>query len=272
MSGMSEKTIKFREKEIFYRVYGQGSAVVLLHGFAETSTIWAAQVDFLKNHFRLIVPDIPGTGRSALVPGANIDTYATIIKLLLDQELAPVGDGKKEKVTMVGHSMGGYITLSFAEQFQDYLHSLCLFHSSAFADDEDKKEIRKKAIRFINENGVYEFLKTSIPGLFTSKYVEANAGKIRALVEQGRAFTPEALVQYYEAMIARPDRTAVLRSFPGTIMFIIGEHDTAVPLTASLKQCHLPLRPQIHLLQQSAHMGMLEETTKANELLLSFLQ
>lgn len=282
---MTEKTITYQNSVIFYRTIGEGETVVLIHGFAEDGEIWNNQIDFLKDHFRLIIPDIPGSGRSGLIKNANIETYAEVIKFILDAEFQKpslqdrvdenlIGDKYPgpQLVTIIGHSMGGYITLAFAEKYPQYLNSFGLFHSSAFADNEEKKQLRAKAIDFIKENGTNVFLRASTPGLFTKAFAEAYPERINELIEKGKNFSAAALVQYYEAMIIRPDRTAVLKSFSKPILFIIGEFDNAIPLQSSLQQCYLPAQSHIHILNQSAHMGMWEEVEKSNQLLFNFLR
>ena len=270
---MKEKTITFQESTVFYRTTGTGKTIVLVHGFCEDGSIWDRQVDFLKDYFCLIIPDLPGSGQSELVKNANIETYAEAIKHIVDTELEGAGDsGETGHVILIGHSLGGYITLAFAEKYPQYLDAFGLFHSSAFADDEEKKESREKAIRVINNKGVTAFLKTLIPGLFTKDFAEANPGIIDDLLKKGENFTSEALVQYLNAMIARPDRTSILKEFPNPILFIIGEHDTAIPLEISLRQCYLPLVSHVNILANSAHMAMIEETEKSNEFLMKFLQ
>lgn len=263
---METRSFLFQNKKIQYNIYGEGKPIILIHGFGEDSKVWEPQVKFLEPHFRLIVPDIPGSGGSEFIPDANIETYADVIKVLCDMEAAG------ETIHITGHSMGGYITLAFAEKFPEQLHSFTLFHSSAFADNEEKKQTRKKAIEFIKEKGAYTFLKTSTPYLFTEQYRLQHPGKVEALITDGQNFGENALIQYYEAMIARPDRTDVLKTFPRPVLFIIGEHDQAIPFEASLKQCHLPIQSHVHILRNSAHMGMWEETEKANDILLSFLK
>jgi len=286
---VTENTIIYQNASIFYRSIGVGKPVVLIHGFAEDGEIWNNQLDFLKDHFRLIVPDLPGSGQSELLPNANIETYAEIIKQIIDVELQKSFIPEVEEstltakntgtfawesdglVTIIGHSLGGYITLAFAEKYPQYLRSFGLFHSTAFADTEEKKQVRLKAIDFINDNGANAFLKTSIPGLFTKAFAEKFPEKITGLVERGKNFTAAALVQYYHAMIERPDRTMVLRDNRLPILFIIGEFDTAIPLQSSLQQCHIPAESHVHILNQSAHMGMWEETGKSNQALHTFL-
>ncbi len=270
---MEIKNIIWEGSSVQYKIFGQGKTVILLHGFGEDSNVWEPQVEFLEQHFRLLVPDIPGSGQSQFVANAHIETYAEIVKAIIHNDISNIAadDTRSTTVSLIGHSMGGYITLAFAEKYPQYLNSFGLFHSSAFADTEEKKETRKKAIGFIQDKGGYAFLKTSIPGLFTKEYYAKQPGIVEALIEDSKLFTDEALIQYYEAMIARPDRTAILKSFEHPILFLIGEHDPAVPLQSSLQQCHLPAQSHVHILSKSAHMGMLEETEKANKLLLQFL-
>ncbi len=258
------KNIIYENANINYTVYGTGKAVVLLHGFGEDSDIWKAQIDFLTNDYLLIVPDLPGSGKSDLLQKENIEIadYATIIKLILDQE-------KITTCCMLGHSMGGYITLAFAEKYPKTLNALGLVHSSAYADDEAKKTIRKKAIEFIRENGSKAFLKTSIPNLFFDTVISKN--DIDDLIEKGASFLSEALIQYYNAMITRTDKTAILKTFSKPILFIIGEYDQAVPFAQSMQQTHLPSISYIHIMRKSAHMSLKEESVKCNKILGEFL-
>jgi pimeloyl-ACP methyl ester carboxylesterase len=266
---MQTKTVSFQGSSIYYTISGTGPTVVLLHGFGEDGDVWKHQVRFLRTHFKVLVPDIPGSGKSAFIPGADIETYAEIIKLIVDIENA--NNNRNTGITLIGHSMGGYVSLAFAEKHPQYLNRLGLFHSTAFADNEEKKQARQRSIKFIRSQGSHEFLKTSIPGLFAKNFANKYPEKIAVLVEAAKEFTKPALIQYYEAMINRPDRTSVLQNFTKPILFIAGEHDLAVPLQSSLQQCHLPLRSYVTILHRSGHMGMWEEKQKANNAISKFL-
>ena len=263
-----QKTLTHKNSNIHYKVTGNGRPVILLHGFGEDSAVWQQQVEFLKEHYYLILPDIPGSGNTPMIPAADIETYAEIIR-----EIATVeGQDQTGQLSLIGHSMGGYITLAFAEKYPELLSSFGLVHSSAFADNEEKIQARRKAIDFIKANGAHAFLKTSTPALFAKTFAEKYPEQIEALIESGKNFTEDSLVQYYEAMISRPDRKHVLQSFAKRILFIIGEHDTAIPLETSLQQCYLPAQSHVHILKQSGHMGMWEEPAKVNDILFGFLK
>jgi len=216
----------------------------------------------------------PSAG-GALDPNTSDESY-----ILKDSENPPSGGrgasssggrGACRACILIGHSMGGYITMAFAEKYPELLSAYGLFHSSAFADSEEKKVTRRKGIEFINQHGAFEFLKTATPNLFSPLSKDKKAGLIDEQVTAGHNFSPRALVSYYEAMIQRPDRTAVLEKTTVPVLFIMGKYDAAVPMEDGLKQCHIPGKSYIHVLQNSGHMGMLEETDKSNRFLENFL-
>lgn len=258
------KTISIKGKEIFYRVIGNGKPAVLVHGFGEDGEIWHNQAKFLQDKFKLIIPDLPGSGHSALIDDMSMEGMAEAILAILQEE-------KCTHCPVIGHSMGGYITLALAEKHTDALTAFGLFHSSAFADSNEKKATRQKGIAFIQEHGAGEFLKTVTPNLFAPDSKTKIPELIQDLIERGNNFTPQSLVSYYQAMMQRPDRTDVLRKTAVPVLFIMGKYDNAVPMEDSLKQCHLPEKSYIHILAQSGHMGMLEEPDKCNRILEEFL-
>jgi pimeloyl-ACP methyl ester carboxylesterase len=262
-----EKRFEYKGSNIYYHVYGNGKPVVLLHGFAEDNTIWNEQVSSLEAHCLLIVPDLPGSGRSPLLAkeDAGIEDYAEVVHALLEIE-------NIEKCILLGHSMGGYITLTFAEKYPDRLTAFGLVHSTGFEDNEEKKNTRRKAIGLIEEYGVYRFLKNTNQNLFSETYKKEHPERVNDLIEQGRKFTKEALIQYYTAMINRPDRTGVLERSEVPVLFVIGSEDVAAPLDDLLKQIHLPKVSYIHIIKDVGHMSMWEKPSELNNHLLQFIK
>ncbi|MEO7394507.1 MAG: alpha/beta hydrolase, partial [Chitinophagaceae bacterium] len=259
----------FQNKKIFYRVEGGGKTVILIHGFAEDGSIWNYQADKLKKKFRLIIPDLPGSGKSELLEGEiSISDYADAVKAIVDAEIKTAGN----TFTILGHSMGGYISLAFAEKYAELLNGLGLFHSSCFADDDLKKEARNRGIVFIQKNGPEAFLKNTIPNLFSQKTKQEAPALVEKLIELSRNFTSKALIQYYEAMMKRPDSSQILRSFAKPVLFIQGLHDTAVPLQAGLEQSHIPSISYFKILKKSGHMGMWEEENSATRYIDEFIR
>lgn len=247
-----------------YRTAGKGKPVMLLHGFGENGRVWDGAADFLKEKYKLITPDLPGSGASAMPGDMSIEGMSMVAEAIREAE-------GLEQFTLIGHSMGGYIALAYAEKYPQRLNGLGLFHSTAYADSEEKKETRRKGIAFIREHGALAFLKTTTPNLFSDDTMKNNAGLADHFMDEIGNFSEEALVSYYEAMIARPDRTQVLRDSKIPILFVIGKADKAVSPEDMLKQSHIPEKAYIHVMQSSAHMGMLEEPGKANKILDEFL-
>jgi pimeloyl-ACP methyl ester carboxylesterase len=260
---IAEKTLLINDGNIFYRVTGEGPAVLLLHGIPATGDIWSNQVKELAT-FKCIVPDLPGSGRSEMISDMSIEGMAESIKAILENENISVA-------TLIGHSIGGYISLAFADKYSQYLNGLGLFHSTAYSDREERKAIRRKGIESIKAHGAHEFLKTLVPNLFSAQSKESKSAQIQQLIADTKNFSAHALISYYEAMIQRPDRTSVLDNLEIPVLFVAGMFDSAIPLDDVLHQCHLPLKSYFHILTLSGHMGMIEEKEKANSILTGYL-
>ena len=95
---------------------------------------------------------------------------------------------KKIYLQLIGHSMGGYITLAFAEKYPELLNAFGLFHSTAYADDDAKKETRRKGIEFIKNKGVSAFLKNTTPNLFSEKTKKENPQLVEKLIDHIERF------------------------------------------------------------------------------------
>lgn len=289
---IEKKTLEFQGKKIFYRTTGDGPMVVLLHGVPFDGTLWQKQIDTLQG-FKFIVPDLPGSGASEIISDMSMQGMAEVVKHIIDTEssrsllerdansrsisnsepramMAPTLRDRKGAV-LIGHSMGGYISLAFAEKYPEYLRGLGLFHPTAFPDSEERKTTRKKAVETIRNNGAPAFLKTMIPNLFSPQSKEKVAGSIDEFITQANNFSSATLVSYYEAMMLRPDRTAVLKNSEIPMLFIAGKYDNAAPLNDILKQCHLPEKSYFHILEEAGHMGMVEEAQKSNNFLNEYL-
>ncbi len=126
---MESKFIKYQKKYIHYKVVGKGKAVIFLHGFGEDGNIWTELITDFKNDYLLIVPDIPGSGQSEMLNEENIiptrrqvsiADYAEVIKGILDKEFI-------RECTIIGHSLGGYITLAFAKKYPEMLDNFAFF-------------------------------------------------------------------------------------------------------------------------------------------------
>lgn len=229
--------------------------IVLVHGFGEDSHIFQYQREALQaSGFEVFIPNLPGTGQNPVSPvSASITGMATWLQQWINEQT-------QAPVILLGHSMGGYITLAFAENYPEKIAGFGLLHSTAYADSDEKKEARGKAIDFITQNGAHAFLQTIIPGLFGSAFLQEYPEIVGYWVERARSFRAEALIAYYKAMIARPDRTDVLRQSAVPVLMIAGEEDKAVPLADLSVQAAMATETHFHVHPRVGHMGMLENS------------
>ncbi len=262
---METKELLYQNKKLVYRTAGKGSTVVLLHGFGEDGTIWHNQFEAFPDH-QLIIPDLPGSGGSEVIDDMSMNGLTEAVKAILDEASSFPGGA-----VLIGHSMGGYVTLAYAEKYSEAVSAFGLFHSTAYADSDEKKEARKKGIDVMEEKGGPAFLQTSVPNLYAQQTKTEKPWLIAEQLEGTHNFSGAALVNYYEAMMERPDRTDVLRKAQVPVLFILGKWDTAVPLNDGLALCYLPQLSYIHILDASGHMGMIEERERANEILKAFI-
>ena len=132
-----EKTILYQDKKIFYRIIGNGKPVMFVHGFGEDGNVWKNQIDHLNDRFHLIIPDLPGSGKSEVISDMSMEGLAEVLHSIIHEEAI-------DTCTVIGHSMGGYIMLALVEHYWNHVNAFGLFHSSAFPDTEEKEETRKK--------------------------------------------------------------------------------------------------------------------------------
>ncbi len=152
----------YHNLQIAYTKQGMGNVVVLLHGFGEDGSIWNYQVEYLKDFFTVIVIDLPGSGKSKIdswvlmVDGSeNVDALYTI-EFYADCAYALLQKLCIANYTLLGHSFGGYVTLAFAEKYSNILNGFGLIHSTAFADNDQKKANRQRSIELMAEYGSYQ--------------------------------------------------------------------------------------------------------------------
>ncbi|RYY55426.1 MAG: alpha/beta hydrolase [Chitinophagaceae bacterium] len=261
-----KKSFESDGHRINYSIYGSGSPVMLVHGFGEKGDVWSNQLTALESGYQVIVPELPGCGGSSFIPDMSMEGMARVLKGIFDAEGIRAG-----QASLLGHSMGGYITLAFMEQWPEFPRSFGLVHSVCYADNDEKRETRKKGIAFIRKHGGFAFLQNSSPNLFSQQTRDSDPGMVKNFVNSLSDQQDQALVDFYEAMMARPDRSNVLKDSKVPVLFILGRHDTAVPIKDGLRQTGLPDLSYIHVLENSGHMGMLEEKEKTNEYISGFL-
>ena len=240
-------------KSLYYKDEGNGRVLVLLHGYPESLAIWDAFAAELSKEFRVIRPDLPGLGDSEQIAEIQgMEMMAVAVKELLDSL-------EINECVMVGHSMGGYVTLAFAELYPELLKGFGLFHSMAHEDTEEGKKNRDRTINLIRQSK-HSFLNQFIPNLFAAHHKDQFARQIAALQEAGNKVETQALIALMEGMKIRKDRLAVLSGSKVPVLFILGRHDARMPVERILPQTALPVLSHTLILGNAGHMGFYEES------------
>jgi len=241
--------------KIHYESKGNGNAIVFLHGFTETLHIWDEFSDRLSENFQVVCIDLPGHGQSD-----NINDVHSM-ELMADCVAQLLASIHIKKTVVIGHSMGGYVALAFAERYKGMVAGLTLFHSMAFADSAEAHINRMKTNEFIRKNR-FNFLCAFIPSLFTEENQEKYKPEIAKLIADSKKMSLHGVVAANSGMAARPDRCHVLKSSTYPVMFIGGKQDIRVPLNKMLEQIALPDDCVALLMGDVAHMGFMEAKEK----------
>jgi len=256
--------------QLSYFDVGTGNkTILLLHGFGEDHCIWKNQIEFLAPHYRIIAPNLPGVHCKPLAlhhsQAPSISMYVEVLHELMHH----LGI---EQYYIVGHSMGGYIGLSFADYYVNHVQGLLLLHSTAYEDNDAKKASRMKVAEFIEEWGVSKYLETATPNLFGNAFKKTNAATIQQLIESGSDISKETMIQFVFAMRNRKAYTHLLQQTHIPVWMIAGEADLAVPIQDSMEQIKLLPSTNSLVLKEVGHMGMLEATDLVNQFIQQFIQ
>ncbi len=242
---------------LFYRKMGSGPAVVLLHGFPESGTLWANIWDKLAG-FTIIVSDFPGSGGSALEKETSIADMAHCVNDILEAENIATA-------VVAGHSMGGYVAFAFAAFYPSKVAGLSLVHSTPAADDDEKVKMRLKAIEVIRKGGKNAFINQMIPNLFSPLFVQSNMPAVQAQVEEASKMDERALINFYSAMISRKDHSFVLNDADFPVQWVIGARDNVIYFKKILEYCYTSHINFVTFYRECGHMSMIEAPDKLGQ-------
>jgi pimeloyl-ACP methyl ester carboxylesterase len=246
---------------LHYREQGTGPTVIFIHGFPMNLEVWNDFANNLSLSFHVVTVDLPGFGKSpSLQSGFSLEEVARKLSEWIQER-------KYRNPVVVGHSLGGYVTLALAALDVNPIAGMCLFHSTALPDSEEKKESRNKVLEFIEKQGVEAFTANFIGPLFANPQHAAVNDVKKIAVKSSK----EAVRDYTVAMRDRKDQTGLIKTFQKPILFLAGEKDPGIPPDTIKKQADSNKLAESVILPGVAHMGMFESPGDCQEKIQKFV-
>jgi len=259
-----KKYFHFSGKKIYYTDQGNGKAIVLIHGFLETGEIWESFAGKLSDIFRVLTIDLPGHGHSDIFNHTHtMEHMATVTDGLLNA----VG---LKKAFVIGHSMGGYVTLAFLELFPQKLAGYCLFHSHPFDDSPEVMRRRENDINIVESGKKFMLYPDSVRRM----YADVNLEKFHEAFERSKLIAAgiraEGITAVLRGMMKRPLRLRLMEEGKVPCLWILGAMDNYINCESMKIRVNLPPNAELVILENSGHMGFIEEEERSLEIIKSF--
>lgn len=262
---MITNKIIFQKAEIEFTVAGKGRAVVLLHGYMESLNVWDDFAEKLSQNYLVISIDLPGHGNSGVI---NEIHSMELMADVVDEVMSFL---KIDKFTLIGHSMGGYVVMEYLSKYPEKLNSYCLFHSTPFADTEEKQNDRDRIIGLIKQGKKVQLAKNHVEKTFADENVEKFAQEIGFLKIIAVNTPDEGVISALKGMKFRKNHYQTMMDAKIPSLWILGKLDNFIPID-NVNQTKIPDNCEIFILEQSGHQGFIEQLEKSIDKIQKFLQ
>lgn len=254
---------QYKNTKIAYTDQGKSTAIVLLHGFLENSTMWKYLAPVLEKKYRVVCIDLLGHGQS--------DSLGYVHKMedMADAVHQVLHDLKIRKAVFVGHSMGGYVSLAFAELYPEMMKGLVLMNSTSRADSEERILNRTRAIKAVKQNYVAA-VRMSIANLFSEENRKLLIDEIEWVKNEALQTPLQGIIAAQEGMKLRNDREVILHFAPYPILLILGKKDPVLSYEENKEQIE---NTAVQLVTfNDGHMSHIENKVELEKVLLDFLK
>ena len=255
--------LKYKGINIFFSQAGKGETVVLLHGFLESSFIWDYLTPLISKNYCVITIDLLGQGKTGCLG------YIHTMEQMAEAVEAVLSHLKIEKSILIGHSMGGYVALAYAELNPEKVNGLCLMNSTALDDSPEKKTNRERAIEAIKQNHK-TFIRLSIANLFRPKNRTIYSNQIKKLTEDALQFPIQGIIAALEGMKIRKNRVELFRNATYKKMMIISHKDPALQFDSLINQTK---NSDIEIVEfPDGHMSFIENKEENTYKIMHFIE
>ena len=257
------KNILYKNTKISFTDSGEGTAIVLLHGFLENKKMWQEYVDLFSQKNRVITIDLLGHGESDCLGYVHsMEENANAVNEVLEHL-------EIKKATILGHSMGGYVALAFAELYPDKIQKIVLQNSTSKEDSEEKKLNRTRAIKAVKQNYV-SFVSLAVANLFSENNRTRLAAEIEKVKDEALKTPLQGIVASLEGMKIRKDREELIRKNLFPLLLILGKKDPVLNYEENLVQIEDTTAQLVTF--EDGHMSHIENKEALKSVLLQFFE
>ncbi len=258
---MLPKTIQYKNIAVSYTDQGKGNTIVLLHGFLENQKMWNTFVPHLTLKNRVITIDLLGHGGTDCLGYVHtMEDMAACVNFIISSL------GIK-KINLVGHSMGGYVALAFAELFPQKTRAILLLNSTEKEDNPERKINRNRAIEAVKTNREL-FIQIAIANLFNPENNERLAFEIANIKHEALQTPLQGVLAAITGMKLRKERSAIISRSGLPVVIVAGEKDPILPFE-NIKDQHFTSNVTLKILPDG-HMSFVENPNEVLGILLQF--
>jgi pimeloyl-ACP methyl ester carboxylesterase len=245
--------------DLYYKEVGQGIPLIFLHGFPFNHTIWQPLIPLLEKQVRLILPDLRGFGQSPVTE----NTYP--MRLLAEDVVHLMDRLELEQAVLVGHSMGGYVSLAFAQAYPNRLRGLGLVATQSAADTPERRQTRYKTAEAVAHKGARVVASNMVSVLTPKKELQE---AISQIILQAH---PLGIVGALKGMAERPDMTSELSQISAPAVVLAGEVDQFSSKEQAEMMAQMLPKGWLVSIPNAGHMLMMEDPARVAEALLQLV-
>ncbi len=249
--------MKVNDVELYYEVYGEGEPIIFSHGWMDDCSVWKSQIEFFAKKYKVIVYDHRGHGKSDKpekdysIQTLSNDLYSLIQKLNF------------EKITIIGHSMGGMTTMVFALDHPDKVSKLVLVGTTA------KMSFSMRAQIWIMMN-IFPY-RSFAQGAIDTKYYEPSEQVIKEAMDRALRTPKYAAYECYLEFTKNYDIRDRVSKIKVPTLIIVGDKDKVAPVEMSQYLNREIEGSKLHIMPNSKHMPMIDKVKELNEITDKFI-
>lgn len=239
--------------------------VVFVHAFPLNQTMWDPQLSALQHSFRMITIDLRGFGGSDAPGGPYSMTQ------MADDVRALLYHLEIDRVTLVGLSMGGYISLAFLRKYSQIVRAIVLADTRATGDAPEARERRLISADKAEREGQQAIADDMVPMLLGRTSIDSRPEVVRRVREMIEGNTAQGIAAAQRGMSERVDSTALLSQLDLPCQIIVGAEDVLTPVSEA-EAMHQGIKgARFNVIDRAGHLSNLEQPEEFNKVLSDFI-